>query len=193
VSVQVPQKGKQPKIISEDEEFKRVNLDAIPKLPGVFGRGKTVTAANASSISDGAAALVLTSASYAKINNVKPLAIIRSWADAALTPDEFTIAPSVAIPLALQRAGLTLQQVDYFEINEAFAVVAEANRRLLNIPNEKINVWGGAVSLGHPIGCSGARVIVTLLSVLQYYGGKIGVAAICNGGGGASAIVIERI
>jgi len=193
VPVSVPQRGKAPKVVSEDEEYKRVNVDLLSKLPGVFGRGKTVTAANSSSISDGAAVLILASASYARDHGLKPIAAIKSWSDAALTPDEFTIAPSVAIPIALSRAGLTADKIDFFEINEAFSVVAEANCRILNLPKSKVNIYGGAVSIGHPIGCSGARILVTLTSVLRQNSAQYGCAAICNGGGGASAMVIERI
>jgi len=193
VPVEVPVRGGKPKIISEDEDYKKMKEEEIPKLKGAFGRGQTVTAANASTISDGAAALVLTSASYAREHGLKPLAVIRSWADAASIPDEFTIAPSLAIPLALKRAGLTANDIDFFEINEAFSVVAEVNCKILNLPKSKVNVHGGAVSLGHPIGCSGARIVCTLTNILKQNQAKYGCAAVCNGGGGASAIVIERL
>eukprot|EP01124_Arcella_intermedia_P008777 TRINITY_DN1559_c0_g1_i1.p1 TRINITY_DN1559_c0_g1~~TRINITY_DN1559_c0_g1_i1.p1 ORF type:complete len:433 (+),score=97.55 TRINITY_DN1559_c0_g1_i1:35-1300(+) len=192
IPVEVTVRG-QTKTVQEDESFKKVKPEELIKLKGAFGRGQTVTAANASSISDGAAAMVITSYGYAKANNLTPIAVIRSWADAASIPDEFTIAPSLAIPLALKRAGLTTEEVDYFEINEAFSVVAEVNCKLLNLPKSKVNVLGGAVALGHPIGCSGARIVTTLTSVLRQNNAKIGCAAICNGGGGATAVVIQAL
>jgi len=183
----------QKKKITQDEDYKKVKFEEIPKLKGAFGKAQTVTAANASTISDGAAVLVIASAAYARERSLKPIAVIRSWADAASIPDEFTIAPSLAVPIALKRAGLTTNDIDYFEINEAFSVVVEANCKILSLPKSKVNVYGGAVSLGHPIGCSGARIICTLLSVLSQEGGRLGCAAICNGGGGASSLVIEKI
>ena len=191
VPVAVPQRKGDPIIISKDEEFENVKLDKIPTLSPVFTKDGTVTAANASTINDGAAALILMSEEKAIELNLKPLAYIRGYADAAHEPKWFTTAPAKALPLALAKAGISQDKVDFFEFNEAFSVVGLANAKILNIPNEKINVNGGAVSLGHPLGCSGARIIVTLINVLQQNNGKIGAAAICNGGGGASAIVIE--
>ena len=193
VPVAVPQRKGDPIIVSKDEEFTNVKLDKIPSLNAVFTKDGTVTAANASTINDGAAAMVLMSEEKALSMGLKPLAYIRSYADAAQEPKWFTTTPSKAIPKALEKAGLTLNDVDYFEFNEAFAVVGLANAKILGLKDDKINVNGGAVSLGHPLGCSGARIIVTLLNVLEQNNAKIGAAAICNGGGGASAIVIERI
>ena len=193
VPVAVPQRKGDPIIISKDEEFTNVKLDKIPSLNAVFTKDGTVTAANASTINDGAAALVLMSEEKALSLGLKPLAYIRSYADAAQEPKWFTTTPSKAIPKALEKAGFTTSDVDYFEFNEAFAVVGLANAKILGLDNNKVNVNGGAVSLGHPLGCSGARIIVTLLNVLEQNNGKIGAAAICNGGGGASAIVIEKI
>ena len=193
VPVAVPQRKGDPIIVSKDEEFTNVKLDRIPSLNAVFTKDGTVTAANASTINDGAAALVLMSEEKALSLGLKPLAYIRSYADAAQEPKWFTTTPSKAIPKALEKAGLTTSDVDYFEFNEAFAVVGLANAKILGLDDDKINVNGGAVSLGHPLGCSGARIIVTLLNVLEQNNGKIGAAAICNGGGGASAIVIERV
>jgi acetyl-CoA C-acetyltransferase len=193
VPVAVPQRKGEPIIISKDEEFTNVKLDKIPSLNAVFTKEGTVTAANASTINDGAAAMVLMSEEKALSLGLKPLAYIRSYADAAQEPKWFTTTPSIAIPKALKKAGISIDDVDYFEFNEAFAVVGLANAKILGLDNNKINMNGGAVSLGHPLGCSGARIIVTLLNVLKQNNGKIGAAAICNGGGGASAIVIERI
>jgi acetyl-CoA C-acetyltransferase len=192
VPVEVPQRRGDAIIVSKDEEYSNVKLDKIPSLAPVFTKEGTVTAANASTINDGAAALVLMSEDKAQSLGLKPLAYIRSYADAAQEPKWFTTAPAKALPKALEKAGLTISDVDYFEFNEAFAVVGLANAKILGIDNDKINVNGGAVSLGHPLGCSGARIIVTLISVLNQNNAKIGAAAICNGGGGASAIVIER-
>ncbi len=193
VPVAVPQRKGDPIIISKDEEFSNVKLDKIPSLNAVFTKDGTVTAANASTINDGAAAVVLMSEEKALSLGLKPLAYIRSYADAAQEPKWFTTTPSKAIPKALEKAGLTLNDVDYFEFNEAFAVVGLVNAKILGLDDSKVNVNGGAVSLGHPLGCSGARIIVTLLNVLEQNNAKIGAAAICNGGGGASAIVIEKI
>ncbi len=193
VPVAIPQRKGEPIIVSKDEEFTNVKLDRIPSLNAVFTKEGTVTAANASTINDGAAAVVLMSEEKALSLGLKPLAYILSYADAAQEPKWFTTSPSKAIPKALEKAGLSVKDVDYFEFNEAFAVVGLANAKILGLDNNKINVNGGAVSLGHPLGCSGARIIVTLLNVLEQNNGKIGAAAICNGGGGASAIVIERI
>jgi acetyl-CoA C-acetyltransferase len=192
VPVEVPQRRGEPIIVSEDEEFKNVKLDKIPSLRPAFSKDGTVTAANASTINDGAAALVLMSADKAKELGLKPLATIKSYADAAQEPKWFTTAPAKALPKAISRAGITMEDIDYFEFNEAFAVVGLANMKLLKLNDSNVNVNGGAVSLGHPLGCSGARIIITLLSVLEQNNGKLGAAAICNGGGGASAIVLER-
>ena len=180
-------------LIDEDEEFRNVMFDKIPSLRPVFDKNGTVTAANASTMNDGASALILVSKEKAEELGLKPLAKIRGFADAATDPLWFTTAPALAIPKALKHAGVSADEVSYYEINEAFAAVAIANQRELNLDNDKINVFGGAVSLGHPLGASGARIITTLNSVLHQKGGNIGVAGICNGGGGASAIVIERI
>jgi len=192
VPVEVPQRRGEPIIVNEDEEYKNVKLDKIPALRPAFTKDGTVTAANASTINDGAAALVLMSAEKAKEMGLKPLASIKSYADAAQEPKWFTTAPAKALPKAIAKAGIKIEQVDYFEFNEAFAVVGLANMKLLKLKDKDVNVNGGAVSLGHPLGCSGARIIITLLSVLEQNNGKIGAAAICNGGGGASAIILER-
>lgn len=192
VPVSVPQRRGEPIIISKDEEFTNVKLDKIPGLNPAFTKEGTVTAANASTINDGAAALVLMSEEKALSLGLKPLAYIKSYADAAQEPKWFTTAPAKALPKALDKAGISLSDVDYFEFNEAFSVVGLANAKILGLDSSKMNVNGGAVSLGHPLGCSGARIIVTLLNVLQQNNAKLGAAAICNGGGGASAIVIER-
>jgi len=178
-------------LISEDEEYKNVNFEKIPGLKPVFQKEGTVTAANASTMNDGAAALVLMSKEKADELGLKPLAKIISYADAAQAPEWFTTSPSLAIPKAISKAGLKKEDIDFYEMNEAFAVVGLANMKILNIDSSKVNVNGGAVSLGHPLGCSGARIIVTLINVLKQNKGKYGVASICNGGGGASAIVIE--
>jgi acetyl-CoA C-acetyltransferase len=193
VPVEVPQRKGDPIVVSEDEEYKNVILDKIPQLRPAFSKDGTVTAANASTINDGASALVLMSAEKASELGLEPLAKIRAYADAAQEPKWFTTAPAKALPKALERAGLTIGDIDYFEFNEAFAVVGLANMKLLGIPDTKVNVNGGAVSLGHPLGCSGARIITTLLGVLRQNNVKLGAAAICNGGGGASAIILERI
>jgi acetyl-CoA C-acetyltransferase len=192
IPVEVPQRRGDAIVITKDEEYTNVKLDKIPSLAPVFTKDGTVTAANASTINDGAAALVLMSEEKAKAFGLNPLAYIKSYADAAQEPKWFTTAPAKALPKALDKAGLSLADVDYFEFNEAFSVVGLANAKILGIHNDKINVNGGAVSLGHPLGCSGARIIVTLINVLNQNNAKIGAAAICNGGGGASAIVIER-
>lgn len=192
VPVEVPQRRGDAIVVTKDEEYTNVKLDKIPSLAPVFTKDGTVTAANASTINDGAAALVLMSEEKAKSLGLTPLAYIKSYADAAQEPKWFTTAPAKALPKALDKAGLSVADVDFFEFNEAFAVVGLANVKILGLDNNKINVNGGAVSLGHPLGCSGARIIVTLISVLNQNNAKIGAAAICNGGGGASAIVIER-
>ena len=193
VPVAVPQRKGDPIIISKDEEFTNVTLDRIPTLSPAFTKDGSVTAANASTINDGAAALVLMSEEKAISLGLKPLAYVKSYADAAQEPKWFTTSPAKALPKALEKAGLALGDVDYFEFNEAFSVVGLANSKILGLDHNKVNVNGGAVSLGHPLGCSGARIIVTLLNVLQQNNAKIGAAAICNGGGGASAIVIEKM
>ena len=192
VPVSVPQRRGEPIIVDKDEEYTNVKLDKIPTLAPAFTKEGTVTAANASTINDGAAALILMSEDKAIELGLKPLAFIKSYADAAQEPKWFTTTPSVALPKALDKVGLTVKDVDFFEFNEAFSVVGLANSKILGLDASKVNVNGGAVSLGHPLGCSGARIIVTLINVLNQNNAKIGAAAICNGGGGASAIVIER-
>jgi len=195
VAVQIPaaKKGDPPVEIIEDEEIKKLKADKVASLKPAFIKDGTVTAANASKLNDGAAALVIMSAGKAKELKVKPLAKIISFADAEQAPVEFTTAPAAAIPKALKKAGLTTKDIDYFEINEAFSVVALANIQLMGLDPAKVNVNGGAVALGHPVGSSGARILTTLLHILKNKKGKIGVAGICNGGGGASAIVIENV
>ena len=180
-------------IVNEDEEIGRVNFDKIPSLRPVFDKAGTVTAANASSINDGAAALLIMSAEKATELGLKPLAKILSSSSAAKEPEWFTTAPSDAIPIALKKAGISIKDVDLFEINEAFSVVSIANNQILKLNHEKVNIHGGAVSIGHPLGCSGARIVVTLLHALKRTGGKYGCAGICNGGGGASALVVEML
>ncbi|MGB5647478.1 MAG: acetyl-CoA C-acyltransferase [Muriicola sp.] len=192
VPVEIPQRRGEPVIMSEDEEFKNVKMDKIPSLRPAFSKDGTVTAANASTINDGAAALVLMSAEKAATLQLTPLATIKSYADAAQEPKWFTTAPAKALPKALAKANLDINSIDYFEFNEAFAVVGLANMKLLGLKDTNVNVHGGAVALGHPLGCSGARIVITLLSVLQQNKGKLGAAAICNGGGGASALILER-
>ena len=179
--------------ISEDEEFRNVMFDKIPTLKSAFPSKGTVTAANASTMNDGAAAIILASGEAVKQHNLKPIARIVSFADGEIAPEWFTMAPTIAAPKALKKSGLTLKQMDFIEVNEAFAVVPLAFAKELGADLNKMNVYGGGVSLGHPLGCSGARIIVTLTSVLQNEGGKYGLAAICNGGGGASAMIIERM
>lgn len=192
IPVAVPQRRGEPVMVIKDEEFTNVKLDKIPTLNAVFTKDGTVTAANASTINDGAAAVVIMSEEKAQSLGLKPLAYIKSYADAAQEPKWFTTAPAKALPKALAKVGLSVKDVDFFEFNEAFSVVGLANAQILGLDNDKINVNGGAVSLGHPLGCSGVRIIVTLINVLEQNNAKIGAAAICNGGGGASAIVIER-
>ena len=193
VPVEVPQRRGEPIKVTQDEEFKAVKLEKIPALRPAFTKEGTVTAANASTINDGAAALVLMSAEKANELNLKPLAKIKSYADAAHEPEWFTTAPAKALPKALNKAGITKDDVDYYEFNEAFSVVGLANMKILGLDDSNVNVNGGAVSLGHPLGCSGARIVITLLSVLSQNNAKVGAAAICNGGGGASAMVVERV
>ena len=178
---------------AEDEEYKNVMFEKIPTLKPVFQKDGTVTAANASTMNDGAAALVLMSKEKAEALGLKPLAKIKGFADAAQAPEWFTTSPSLAMPKAVEKAGLKMSDISYFEFNEAFSVVGLANNKLLNLDPSKVNVNGGAVSLGHPLGASGARIIVTLINVLKQNGAKYGAAAICNGGGGASAFVIENV
>ena len=192
VSVIVPQRRGEPVIVNEDEEFKNVKIEKIPSLRPAFSKDGTVTAANASTINDGAAALVLMSLEKAQELGLKPLATIKSFADAAQEPKWFTTSPAKALPKALSKANISIEDVDYFEFNEAFSIVGLANMKILGLSDENVNVNGGAVSLGHPLGCSGARIIVTLINVLEQNKAKIGAAAICNGGGGASAIILER-
>ena len=193
VPVEVPQRRGEPVIVSKDEEYTNVKMEKIPALRPAFTEDGTVTAANASTINDGAAALVLMSAEKAKELELKPIAKIKSYADAAQEPNWFTTAPAKALPKALAKADISIDEVDYFEFNEAFSVVGLANMKILGLSDNNVNVNGGAVSLGHPLGCSGARILVTLINVLHQNDAKIGAAAICNGGGGASAMVLERL
>lgn len=187
-------RGKPPVKVERDDEVKNLNIDKLKSARPVFIPGSgTVTAANASPINDGASAVVLVSEAKLKELGIKPLAKILGWGDAAHAPEKFTTAPALAMPKAIKHAGLTADQVDYYEINEAFSVVALANIKLLNLDPEKVNVFGGSVAIGHPLGCSGARVVTTLTTVLKEKKGKIGCAGICNGGGGASALVIENL
>lgn len=191
--VQVPGPKGSTTAVTEDEDYTKVNFEKIPGLKPVFEKEGTVTAANASNLNDGASAVVLMSYAEAQRRGLQPLARILGYADAQQAPEWFTTAPSKAIPLAMQRAGITAEEVDFYEINEAFSVVCVANNRLLNLDPNKVNVYGGGVSIGHPIGSSGCRILVTLCSVLRQENGRIGVAGICNGGGGASAVVLERL
>ncbi len=193
ISVEVPQRRGEPVVVSEDEEFKNVKMDKISSLRPAFSKDGTVTAANASTINDGAGAMVLMSETKANELGLTPLAYIKSYADAAQEPKWFTTAPAKALPKAIAKAGIDIKDVDYFEFNEAFAVVGLANMKILGLNDSNVNVNGGAVSLGHPLGCSGVRILITLLNVLKQNDAKIGAAAICNGGGGASAMIIERI
>ena len=193
IPVAVPQRKGDPIIISEDEEYKNVFLDKIPSLRPAFDKDGTITAANASTLNDGASALILASKEAVEKHGLKPIAKIISYADAAQAPEWFTTAPSLAIPKALAKVGMTADNVDYWELNQAFAVVGLANTKILGLNPSKVDVNGGAVALGHPLGNSGSRVIVTLINVLKQNNGKIGGAAICNGGGGASAMIIENI
>jgi acetyl-CoA C-acetyltransferase len=180
-------------IVSEDEEYKNVNFDKIAGLKPVFKKDGTITAANSSTINDGAAALILMDKETTLKLGLKPLARIVSYADAEQAPENFTTSPSVALPKALGKANLKVTDIDYFEINEAFSVVALANMKILELNPDKVNVNGGAVSMGHPLGCSGARIVVSLINILKQNNAKYGAAAICNGGGGASALIIENI
>ena len=191
IAVKVPQRRGEAVIVSEDEEFKKIKLEKISSLRAAFSKDGTVTAANASTINDGAAALVLMSGDKAKELNLKPLATIKSYTDVAHEPEWFTTAPAKALPKALDKAGISIKDIDFFEFNEAFSVVGLVNMKILGLNDSKVNVNGGAVSLGHPLGCSGTRIIVTLLNVLKQNNAKIGAAVICNGGGGASAIILD--
>jgi len=193
VPVEIPQRKGDPIIFNHDEEYSNVKIDRIPSLRAVFTKEGTVTAANASTLNDGASALILMSAEKAKELGLKPIAKIISYADAAQAPDLFTTAPSLAIPKALNKAKLSNSDIDYWELNQAFSVVGLANIKKLGLDSSKVDVNGGAVAIGHPLGNSGSRIIVTLINVLKQNGGKYGAAGICNGGGGASAMVIENI
>lgn len=193
VPVPIPQRKGDPILFAKDEEAFNVKFDKIPELKPAFSKEGTVTAANASTMNDGAAALVLMSKAKADAMGIKPLAIIRSYADAEQAPEWFTTTPSLAVPKAVAKAGLQMSDIDFVELNEAFSVVGIVNAQKMKLDPAKVNVNGGAVSLGHPLGCSGARIMVTLINVLKQNGGKIGAAGICNGGGGASAMVVEVI
>lgn len=193
VPVTVPQRKGDPLVITEDEEYRRVKYEKVPNLRPAFSKDGTVTAANASTINDGASALILISESKMKEMGLSPVARIVSFADAAHEPEWFTTAPTKAAPKALERAGLTIDDIDYFEVNEAFSVVTMVFNKELGLSEDKVNVHGGAVSLGHPLGASGARIVTTLNNVLHQHDGKYGLAAICNGGGGASAMILEKV
>ena len=193
VQVEVPQRKGNAIIVTEDEEYKNVKLEKIPQLRPVFDKEGTITAANASTLNDGASALILMSSEKAKELNIKPIAKIRSFSDAAQEPEWFTTAPAKAVSLAIKKARLKKQDINFYELNEAFSVVGLANIKILGINDDQVNVNGGAVSLGHPLGSSGSRIVVTLINILKQNKSKYGVAGICNGGGGASALVIESI
>jgi acetyl-CoA C-acetyltransferase len=193
VPVDIPQRKGDPTRVSRDEEPFNVKFDKIPSLSPAFQKDGTVTAANASTMNDGAAALVLMSREKADALGLKPIARIRSWADAEQAPEWFTTTPALAVPRAVQKAGLSMSDIEYWEVNEAFSVVGIENTRRMHLDPARVNVHGGAVSLGHPLGCSGARVIVTLIHILRTYGARYGAAGICNGGGGASAMVVENL
>ena len=193
IPVEIPQRKGDPIVFDHDEEYKAVSFEKIPTLRPVFQKEGSVTAANASTINDGASAVILMSGEKVKELGLTPIAKIRGYADAAQKPEWFTTAPSKALPRALEKAGLSYADVDFYEINEAFSVVAIANNQEMGLDPAKVNVHGGAVSLGHPLGSSGSRIIVSLINVLKQHGGKIGAAGICNGGGGASAMVIELV
>lgn len=193
VPVEIPQRKGDPVLMKEDEEYKNVRFEKIPELKPAFSKEGTATAANSSTMNDGAAAVVLMSKEKAEKLGLKPLAVIRGYADAEHAPEWFTTAPSLAVPKAVAKAGLTLGDIDYFELNEAFATVGIVNAQKMKVDPSRVNVNGGAVALGHPLGCSGARILVTLIHVLKQNQAKYGAAGICNGGGGASAMVIESI
>lgn len=192
VPVTIESRGKTT-VVDDDEEYTKVQFEKLAGLKPAFGKEGTVTAANASTLNDGAAAVLLMSREKADALGIKPIAIVRGFADAEQAPEWFTTSPALAIPKALKHAGIDAKDVDFYEINEAFSVVSLANNQLLNLEGTKVNVYGGAVSLGHPLGASGARIVTTLLNVMHNEGGKIGVTGICNGGGGASAIVLEAV
>lgn len=192
VPVEVPQRDGHKIVVNQDEEFNNIKFEKISKLRSAFKKDGTITAANASTINDGAAAVVLMSKDKAKELDIDPIARIISYSDAAVEPNWFTIAPSIALPIAAKKGNIKIEDIDFFELNEAFSVVGLANTKILNIDPKKVNVHGGAVSLGHPLGCSGTRIVVTLVNIMQQKNGKIGAAAICNGGGGASALIIKR-
>lgn len=192
IPVEVPQRRGEPLIIKEDEEFKNVRMDKISSLRPAFSKDGTVTAANASTINDGAGAVILMTREKAEELSLEILCTIKSYADAATEPEWFTTAPSKALPKALAKAGISQDEIDFFEFNEAFSVVGLANMKILGLSSENVNINGGAVSLGHPLGCSGVRILITLINVLKQQNAKLGAAAICNGGGGASAMVISR-
>lgn len=191
VPVEIPQRKGEPVVVAKDDEPFNVKFEKIPELRPAFSKEGTVTAANASTMNDGAAAVVLMSKEKADELGIKPLAKILAYADAEQEPKWFTTAPAIAVPKAVERAGLKMEDIDFVELNEAFSVVGIENTKRLKLDPAKVNVHGGAVSLGHPLGCSGARIIVTLINVLKQKGGRYGVAGVCNGGGGASAMVIE--
>jgi acetyl-CoA C-acetyltransferase len=191
IPVEIPQRKGPSVVMTEDEEYKNVKMEKIPSLRAAFSKDGTVTAANASTINDGGAALILMSVDKARELKLSPIAKIKSFADAAHEPKWFTTAPSKAIPKALEKIEMSINEVEYFELNEAFSVVGLANMKILGLKNDRVNVNGGAVSLGHPLGVSGARIIISLISVLKQNKAKIGAAGICNGGGGASAMIIE--
>ena len=193
VPVEIPSRKGDAIVVSKDEEPWNVKFDKIASLKPAFGKEGTVTAANASTMNDGAAAVVLMSGDKVKELGIKPLAIIRAYADAEQEPEWFTTTPSIALPAAVKRAGLQLSDIDFVELNEAFSVVGIVNIKKMNLEPSRVNVNGGAVSLGHPLGCSGARIVVTLINILKQHNGKYGAAGICNGGGGASAMVIEKV
>ena len=193
IPVEVPQRRGEPITIQKDEEYSNVKMDKLPKLRAVFSKEGTVTAANASTLNDGASALILMSKEKAEKLGLQPIAKILSYADAAQEPELFTTSPSIAIPKALKKANLSIDDIDYWELNQAFSVVGLANCKKLGLNPSKVDVNGGAVALGHPLGSSGSRIIVTLINVLKQNKGKFGAAGICNGGGGASAMVIENI
>lgn len=193
IPVSIPQRKGDPVVMSEDEEYKKVRFEKIPQLRPAFSKEGTVTAANASTINDGASALILASEDAVKRLGLTPLARIVSFADAAHEPEWFTTAPTIAAPKALKRAGLSMSDMDFLEVNEAFAVVTMAFNKVMEVDPNQVNVFGGAVALGHPLGASGARIVTTLNNVLQTEGGKYGMAAICNGGGGASALILEKV
>jgi acetyl-CoA C-acetyltransferase len=193
VPVEVPQRSGDPKVVDKDEEMWNVKFEKIPTLRSAFVKGGSVTAANASTMNDGAAALVLMSKEKAEAMGIKPIAVIRGFADIEQAPEWFTTTPSVAVPKAVSKSGLSMDDIEYFELNEAFSVVGIENTRRMKLNPDQVNVNGGAVSIGHPLGASGARILVTLLNVLQQKGAKLGAAGICNGGGGGSAMVVEMV